>query len=216
MEPKDLASKAGQTLFAAEQWLASAIVYAETAKIAFDDPMVQLGLGAAVENSAGVLVVEPFVHWATRALNRCVILAASTQFGEVAMSRLGQLRANKHYKDLPALEPGDLDPLLQFLDIDPMIVPVSIGKCPADDHMFLVMALGELRAPRFAPVIAMAASGAWGAATARAALKRIGAFAGHPGVQSAVAGLRASPLAEECEPYLGFAESTIARRADSN
>jgi hypothetical protein len=211
MEPADLAAKAGQTLFEAEQWLASAIVYAETARIRFDDGLVLLGLGAAVDNSAGVLVVEPFVHWATRALNRCVIVAGDTQIGEVAKSRLGQLRTNEHYAELPPLEPKDLDALLGFLDIDPMIVPAAIGKCPADDHMFMVMALGELRSPRFAPVIAMGASGAWGAATARAALKRIGAFADKPGVRTAVASLRASPLAEECEPYLGHAESVIAR-----
>lgn len=208
--PKDLAASAGMILFKAGQPLAAAIVYAEAAKLAFDDPAILLGLGASVGNSAGVLVVAPFVQWSTRTLKRCLVVASDGPYAKVARERLETLREKKEFQDLPPIEASDLDELLDFLDIDPQIVVQAIDDVAKDDQMSVVMALGDLAQPRFVPVIAAAIEGRWGGGPARSALKRMGRFAGRRSIRDALAALRAGPLAEECGPYLEFAERHAA------
>ena len=209
IDPSALGAKAAMLFFKRDAYLAAAIVYGETAKLAPDNPEVLVGLGAAVGNSAGVLVIAPFVQWSTRILKRCLAVSGSGPYAEVARQRLKELEGKKEYRDLPTLEPADLDELLAFLDIDRTIVVAAIDGIADDDKMFAVMALGDLRALRFTPVIAAAIEGRWGAAPIRSALKRVGPFAKRRSIHEAFAKLKASALAAEAQPYLEFAEKGL-------
>ncbi len=198
--------------FKSQQYLAAALLYGEAAKRAPDDPAVLLGFGAAVGNCAGVLVVEPFVQWSTRILNRCIAKDNGGPNTEIARARLAELAQQPQYVALPPIEPADIEPLLAFLDVNPStIMADAVAALPDDDRMLAMIALGELGSPRFASAVAGAASGQWGHSAANAAFKRIRPFAGHRIVREAMQRLRANAeLAETCEPYLSSAEAAVA------
>ena len=210
-----MGNKAATILFQSKAWLAAAIVFGETARHAPDDVAVLAGFGSAVANSAGVFVVAPFVQWSTRILRRCLELAPSGPYANLARERLAELRKKPEWKDLPPIRPEDFDELLTFLDINTTIVVEAIDSVAPDDHMFMVMALGNLGAPRFVPALAAAVSGRWGAEAARSALKRVGKFQGRREIREAMVALRESPLGAECDPYLSWAEQRAPPAEDS-
>ena len=212
MDPIEVARRVGMMLFKAEQYLAAAILYGEAAKRAPDDPAVLLGFGAAVGNCAGVMVVEPFVQWSTRILERCIIKDNGGPNTAVARERIDTLGKSPHYKQLPPLEPADIEPLLAFLDVSPStIMADGVAALPDEDRMIAIMALGELGAARFGSAIARAVSGQWGASPANAAFKRIRPFAGHRIVRESLQKLREDPTAEDTYgPYLRGAEAAVA------
>ena len=212
MDPIELARTVGMMFFKAQQFLAAAILYGEAAKRAPDNPAVLLGFGASVGDCAGVMVVEPFVQWSTRILERCIAKDNGGQNTPVARARLAELAQDRHYVALPPIEPADIEPLLAFLDVSPSTTMVeAVAALPDDDRMMAIMALGELGSPRFASAIAGAVSGQWGHSPANAAFKRLRPFAGHRIVREAMQRLRANAArAEECEPYLRSAEAAVA------
>src|SRR5262245_33714318 len=91
-DPTELAKRAAIAMFRTDNALAAAIVYGEAAKLAPDDPEILCGFGAGVGNSAGQLVVAPFVQWSTRILERCVGCGDSP-YANVARERLAELRS---------------------------------------------------------------------------------------------------------------------------
>lgn len=197
--------------FKAGHYLAAALVYGECLKRKPDDAALLLGFGAAVGNSAGRLVVAPFVQWSTRILNRCLAVEANGPNANVAKERLAELAKKPEYIALPPIEVTDLEPLIEFLDVSPStIMAEAVAALGEDDRMGAMMGLGELGSPRFASAIAKAVSGDWGVHPANAAMKRIRPYAGHRIVRDALVKLRARPDAEEFEPYLGFAEKGVA------
>ncbi len=209
-DPVELAKRAGMELFKAGHSLAAAIVYGEAAKRAPDDPEILLGFGAGVGNSAGRLVIAPFVHWSTKLLERC-LRTGDNAYTKIARERLVELKAKPEYLPLPPAEPSEFEPLIAFLDVDPRnTLPAAIDELPEGDRMFAVMALGDVGSPRFWSAIAGALEGRWGAGPARSALKRVKPYAAHVAVRDAMVKLKAGPLGEECEPYLSFAEQSIA------
>lgn len=202
--------QAGTFLFKAKQPTAAAIVLAMTAMTAPDDPAVLTPLGASLAGGVGVFVRKPFVHWATRTLLRSIAVGKEGPFVKVATEILADLRTMEEWQEgLTPLEPGDLEEMLVFLDIDPMIVVEGIDAAPENDQMFLVMALGDMASPRLVPVVAAAISGRWGAAPVRSALKRFRPFANRKSIRDALVALRAGPLAAEAGPYLDYAERDL-------
>jgi hypothetical protein len=209
-DPTELAKRAAMSLFKTGHALAAAIVYGEAAKLAPDDPEILCGFGAGVGNSAGRLVIAPFVQWSTRILERCVA-CGDTPYAKIARERLVELRSKPEYLPLPAAQPGDFEPLVAFLDVEPRnTIPAAIDALAEDDRMFAIMALGDLGSPRFWSAIAAAIEGRWGDGAARSALKRVGRYASHRAVRDAMVALRRSPLGAECDPYLEFAERNVA------
>jgi hypothetical protein len=211
VDPIELARRVAMDFFKAGQYLAAALVYGECLKRKPDDAGLLLGFGAAVGNSAGRLVVAPFVQWSTRILNRCLSVDPTGPNSSVAKERLAELEKKPEYIALPPIAVTDLEPLLEFLDVSPStIMAEAVAALDEGDRMGTMMGLGELGSPRFASAIAKAVSGEWGVHPANAALKRIRPYAGHRIVRDALVTLRARPDADEFEPYLGFAENGVA------
>ncbi|MFN0245661.1 MAG: hypothetical protein ACKV2T_02060 [Kofleriaceae bacterium] len=211
MDPIELARRVAMDFFQAGQYLAAALVYGECLKRKPDDAGLLLGFGAAVGNSAGGLVVAPFVQWSTRILTRCIAVDPGGRFSEVARERLVELAKKAEYLSLPPIDVEDLEPLLEFLDVSPgAIMADAVATLPDDERMGAMMGLGELGCPRFASAMARAISGVWGVRPANAAMKRIRPYAGHRIVRDALVTLRARSDAEEFEPYLQFAERGVA------
>ena len=213
-DPVELAKSAGMKFFRAGHSLAAAIVYGEAAVRAPDDPAVLLGFGAGVGNSAGRLVIAPFVQWSTKLLERC-ITTGDSEYTKVARERLDELKTKPEYLPLAPAQQSEFEPLLAFLDVDPRnTLPAAIDDLPEDDKMFAIMALGDLGSPRFWAAIAGAIDGRWGAGAARSALKRVGRYARYIAVRNAMVRLKSGLLADECEPYRKFAlESVVSVQA---
>jgi hypothetical protein len=211
MDPIELARRVGMDLFRAGQYLAAALVYGECLKRKPDDAGLLLGFGAAVGNSAGRVVVAPFIQWSTRILNRCLAVDPSGPNSEVATARLADLAKRSEYVALPPIDVTDLEALLEFLDVSPStIMADAVAALPEEGRMGAMMGLGDLGSPRFASAMARAISGVWGVHPANAAMKRIRPYAGHRIVRDALVTLRARTDAEEFEPYLKFAEQGVA------
>lgn len=212
MDPIELARRVAMDFFKAGHFLAAALVFGEALKRKPDDAGLLLGFGASVGNSAGQLVVEPFVQWSTRILVRCIAADPASTNAKVAAERLAELETKPEFIPLPAIEPTEIEPLLEFLDVNPeRLMADAVEALPEDDRMGAMMGLGELGSPRFASAIAVAVSGKWGPRAACAALKRIKPYGKHVTVRKCMELLRKrGPLAEECEPYLGFAERALA------
>lgn len=205
-----LGQKAGTLLFQAKQPTPAAIVLAVTAKALPEDPAVLTALGASLAAGVGTVVRKPFVHWATRALLRSIAVGKEGPYVDAAEQILDDLRGMAEWEEgLAPLEPGDLEELLDFLDIDRRMLVEGIDAVAPDDRMFMLMALGDMESPRFVPVLAAAIEGRWGGAAARSALKRFRPFADRKSIRDALVKLRQGPLAAEVGPYLDFAERDL-------
>jgi hypothetical protein len=211
---EELGQRAGVLLLQSGSPLAAALVFGEVARIAPQSAGVWCGLGSAVARCVGILVVAPFVRWSTRCLRRSLILEPHGPYAEAAREGIAAQMERPGFEELPPMDPGELPELLAFLDIEPDILVDAIDRLSADDRMFAVMAIGDLRSARFVRAMAIAVSGRWGGGPARSALKRVGPFLETDDVVAAMVSLRASPLAEECDPYLSWAEARLARSED--
>lgn len=210
MDPIELARRVGMMFYKAGQYIAAALIYGAALERAPDDAALLVGFGAAVAACEGQMVKKPFVQWATRIFKRCVA-TGNADYLELARGRLADLARKPEFVDLPPSQPGDVAPLLAFLDVQPSrLMADAVEALPDDDRMIALMALGELGSSRFASAIAAAVSGRWGERVACAALKRVRPYAAHRAVRDGMTALRASPLAEECEPYLSSAEAAVA------
>src|SRR5687768_15948797 len=107
MSTSELGEKAATLLFQAGAPLASAIVFAEVARIAPEAPAVWCGLGSGVARCVGVLVVAPFVRWSTRCFRRSLVLSDSGPSADVAREWLADLAQRPGYEELPPIEPRE-------------------------------------------------------------------------------------------------------------
>jgi hypothetical protein len=210
VDPIELARRVAMDFFKAGHYLAAAIVYGEALKRKPDDAALLLGFGAGVGNSAGRHVIEPFVQWSTRILEKCVAVDPAGPNAKVARERLVELATKPEYVALPPITASDLEPLLVFLDVSPStILAEAVAALDDSARMGAMMGLGELGSERFASAIAVAVSGDWGVHPANAAMKRIRPFAGHRIVRDGLKKLRTRSDAEEFEPYLSSAERAV-------
>lgn len=194
-------------LFKARRPLAAAILFAEALELTPDDADAWCKLGAAVGDSAGLLVTAPFWTWSARCLRASLERSDEGAYADLARERLALL-ADKI--DVDALEPARIDEvgeLLDFLDVDERVV--ADGFAALDDAMMAVMAVGDHGGARFAPAIIAAIRGELGPGAQRSALKRIGPHSDNVGVRAAVVDLARSPAAEEARPYLDWAMSHL-------
>lgn len=191
----------------AGQPLGAALLLTELTLESSRDPEVWCGLGAALMGARGTLVRKPFEQWAARVFHQAGALVRGTPFAEVAVHWQAQLPPPG---DAP-LEGRELAELFAFLQVTDDVWPAAIDGLPPADHMLAVMVLGD-HSPHAAPVIRAAVGGRWGAAAARAALKRAGRFAARDvDVRAAIVEAAGRPGSAELEPYLGWAIDGFTR-----
>lgn len=191
----------------ARQPLGAAVLFTELARDGSRDPEVWCGLGAALMGSRGTLVRKPFEDWAAYVFRQAEPLVKGTPFAEITAQWRSELPPPTSDDTLGAAE---LDALQEFLLISEDVLPQAVDGLPRDDHMIAVMILGD-HSRHAASVVRAAIGGRWGAAAARAALKRAGRFLDRVDVRAAITGAARAPNRDELEPYLGWALDQIGR-----
>jgi hypothetical protein len=191
----------------ARQPLAAALILAELVRAKSHDPEVWCGLAAALLGArGGHRPRRTLEHWAAFVLRDATPLAGGTPFA----ATVKQLAATiPPASDQDLFEAAELDAVQAFLLAgDPVLVP-ALDRLPPADHQHAVTLLAE-HSRHAAPVVAAAIASRWGAAVARAALRRVGRFAGDPDVRGAVVAATRSPDREALEPFLGRALDELA------
>jgi hypothetical protein len=190
------------------QPLAAALLFAELVRARSRAPEVWCGLAAALLGARGGPRTRRGLEiWAALVLRDAAEVAIGTPFAATVAKLVAGLTAPA---DDDMFEAAEMDALQRYLlEPGPLLAP-ALDRLPPADHQYAVTLLAE-HSVHAAPVVAAAITGRWGAAVARAALRRIDRFTANADVRAAVAAATRSPERDALEPYLGRALDALGR-----
>lgn len=201
--------RAARTFLRAGKPLAAALLFAELIRAKSRDPEVWVGLGAALLGARGLRPRRGLEIWAALVLRDAAQIAGGTPFAATVTTLRAGLAAPA---DDDLFEAAEVDALQRYLLEEGPVLPPAIDGLPPADHQHVVTLLAE-HSVHAAPVLAAAIGKRWGAAVARAALRRIGRFLGNPEIRAAVLAATRAPDRAALEPYLGRAVDELERAA---
>lgn len=206
--PTDAALRVARMLLRARKAHAAALVLAEHARKGSRLAETWCALGAALLGARHNLMVKPYERWAAWILRDAEEIVFMTPFAQPRLDLLKDLEPATYDERVDAVA---LDQLIEFLATSENILPDAIDALARDDRTLAVGLLADY-SDHAAPVVRAAIQGRYGAAAARAALKRFRRFRNRGDIRAAITAAAASPRRDELEPYLGEALDELTPR----
>lgn len=204
--PTDAPLRVARVLLRARRAHAAALVLAEHARKGSREAEVWCALGAALLGARHPLVVKPYERWAAWVLREAEPIVFMTPFAQPRLELASGLAPPAHDDPMDAYA---LDQLIEFLATSEDVLADAFAAITGDDRALAVGLLAE-SSDRAAPVVRAAITGRYGAAAARAALRRCRRFLHRGDVRAAITAAAASPSRDELDPYLGLALDELA------
>ena len=199
--PAEPPLRVARLLLRARRAHAAALVLAEHARKGSRDPETWCALGAALLGARHPLMVKPYERWAAWVLRDAEPIVFMTPFAQPRLELARDLPPPSHDDPMDALA---LDQLVEFLATSGDVLPDAVAALTGDDRALAVGLLAE-SSDHAAPVVRAAIAGRYGAAAARAALRRCRRFLHRGDIRAAITAAAASPGRDELDPYLGEA-----------
>lgn len=206
--PADAPVRVARMLLRARRAHAAALILAEHARKGSRDPEVWCALGAALLGARHRLMVKPYERWAALVLRDAEPIVFATPFAQPTLDLMREVEPPATDDRMDALA---LDQLIAWLATAETILPDAVAALTGEDRALAVGLLAE-SSDHAAPVVRAAIEGRYGAAAARAALRRCRRFFHRGDVIVALRSAAASPRRATLEPYLGAALDELARR----
>jgi hypothetical protein len=206
--PADAAVRVARMLLRARRGHAAALVLAEHARKGSRDPEVWCALAAALLGARHRLMVKPYERWAAMVLRDAEPIVFATPFAQPTLDLMREVEPPTTDDVMDAYA---LDQLIEWLATSEDILPDAVDALTGEDRALAVELLAESSA-HAATVVRAAIEGRYGAAAARAALRRARRFFHRGDVLQAIKAAAASPRRRALEPYLGGVLDELARR----
>ncbi|HUQ02344.1 MAG TPA: hypothetical protein VM261_07595 [Kofleriaceae bacterium] len=206
--PADAPVRVARMLLRAGRAHAAALVLAEHARKGSRDPEAWCALAAALLGARHRLVVKPYERWAAMVLRDAEPIVFATPFAQPTLELMREVAAPTSDDPMDAYA---LDQLIEWLVTSEDILPDAVAALAGDDRVLAVGLLAE-SSDHAATVVRAAIEGRFGAAAARAALRRCRRFLQRGDVVQAINAAARSPRRAELEPYLGTVLDELARR----